>query len=359
MSMEQGARSSEQQKRSRKLVRKKFISLALSSMLSALGFLGALILALSFPAEAQQPAKIPRIGYVTGSGDSNNPGPSFEAFRQGLLDLSYIEGKKILVEYRTAEGKLDRVPGLVAELVQLKPDVLVVESLTGIHEAKQATKTIPIVMVTTQDPVATGIIDSLARPGGNITGVTTLSRELSGKRLELLREVIPGISRVGVLSGNPTSLGNPVIKKQYEAAARALKIPLQFLDVRGPNPDLEGAFREGVKKRVSALITIRGPLLNRYPKQIAELAIKNRLPSMHEGSENVEAGGLMSYAANSLDQHRRAAAYVDKILKGAKPADLPVEQPTKFELIINLKAAKQIGLTIPPNVLARADRVIK
>ena len=246
-------------------------------------------------AQAQQQQKVPRIGYVTGSGGANNPGPNIEAFQQGLRDLGYIERKNILVEYRYAEGNLDQLPGLVAELVQLKPDILVVESLTGINAAKQATKTISIVMVTTQDPVATGIVDSLARPGGNITGLTTMSRELSGKRLELLKEVIPGISRVGVLSGNPTSLGNAPIKKQYEAASRALKIPLQFLDVQGPNPDLEGAFQAGVKGRVSALITIRGPLLNRYPKQIADLAIKNRLPSMCERSDYVEAGCLMSY----------------------------------------------------------------
>ena len=302
--------------------------------------LGALLLALSFQAEAQQPKKVPRIGYVTGSGGANNPGPNIEAFQQGLRDLGYIERKNILVEYRYAEGNLDQLPGLLAELVQLNPDVLVVESLTGIHAAKQATKTIPIVIATTQDPVATGIVDSLARPGGNITGVTTMSRELSGKRLELLKEVIPGISRVGVLSGNPTSLGNAPIKKQYEAASRVLKIPLQFLDVQGPNPDLEGAFQAGVKGRVSALITVRGPLLNRYPKQIANLAIKNRLPSMCERSDYVEAGCLMSYSASATESYRRAATYVDKILKGAKPADLPVEQPTKFEFVINLKTAK-------------------
>ena len=277
--------------------------------------------------------KVPRIGYVTGSGGANNPGPNIEAFQQGLRDLGYIERKNILVEYRYAEGNLDQLPGLLAELVQLNPDVLVVESLTGIHAAKQATKTIPIVIATTQDPVATGIVDSLARPGGNITGVTTMSRELSGKRLELLKEVIPGISRVGVLSGNPTSLGNAPIKKQYEAASRVLKIPLQFLDVQGPNPDLEGAFQAGVKGRVSALITVRGPLLNRYPKQIANLAIKNRLPSMCERSDYVEAGCLMSYSASATESYRRAAAYVDKILKGTKPADLPVEQPTKFEFV--------------------------
>jgi putative tryptophan/tyrosine transport system substrate-binding protein len=191
---------------------------------------------------AQQPAKVPRIAYVSGSGDPGTPGPNVEAFQQGLRDLGYSEGKTIRVEYRYARGKLDQVPGLLAELVQLKPDILVVETLTGIQAAKQATKTIPIVIVTTQDPVATKLIDSLARPGGNITGLTTLSRELSGKRLELLKEVVPRVSRVGVFSGNPGSLGNAPIKKEYEAAARALQIPLQFLEVRGPNPDLRGRF---------------------------------------------------------------------------------------------------------------------
>ncbi|MBI3060887.1 MAG: ABC transporter substrate-binding protein, partial [Deltaproteobacteria bacterium] len=224
--------------------------------------------------------------------------------------------------------------------------------------AKEATKTIPIVAVLAVDPVATGIVDSLARPGGNITGIATLQRDLSGKRLELLTEVVPKISRVGVL-WDANAPGPAIAFKEYEAAARALKVQLQSLAVRGPNPDLEGAFQAAASGRAGALITIRNPVLRRYPKQIAELAIKNRLPSMYEGSEYVEAGGLMSYSANDVESFRRAATYVDKILKGAKPADLPVEQPTKFELVINLKAAKQIGLTIPPNALARADRVIK
>jgi ABC-type uncharacterized transport system substrate-binding protein len=309
-------------------------------------------------AEAQQPAKVPRIGYVSGTGDPSSPGPYVEALRQGLRDLGYIEGKNIVIEYRGAEGKPDRIPSLVAELVQLKIDVLVVQGLLTIRAAKQATKTIPIVMLTTVDPVAAGIVDSLARPGGNITGLTRLTRELSGKRLELLKEVIPGMSRVGVLrdADDPSAA---IGFKEYEAAARALKVQLQSLEIRGPNPDLKGAFQAAAKGRASALITIRGSLLNRYPKQLAELAIKNQLPSMYETSEYVEAGSLMSYSANDAENFRRAATYVDKILKGAKPADLPVEQPTKFELVINLKTAKQIGLTIPPNVLARADRVIR
>jgi putative tryptophan/tyrosine transport system substrate-binding protein len=316
------------------------------------------LLVLAVIAEAQQPKKVPRIGYVSGTGDPKTPGPQVEAFRRGLLDLGYIEGKNIQVEYRYVEGKLDRVPSLVTELVQLQVDVLVTGNSSAIRAARQATKTIPIVMVVVEDPVAAAIVDSLARPGGNITGLTTLARDLSGKRLELLMEVVSGISRVGVLwavDNQPAALGF----KEYEVAARALKTKLQSLEVRGPNPDLGGAFQAATKGHVSALITIRDAVLLRYQKQIAELAIKNRLPSMFEGTQYVEAGGLMSYASNDADNYRRAATYVDKILKGTKPADIPVEQPMKFELVINLKTAKQIGLTIPPNVLARADKVIK
>jgi putative ABC transport system substrate-binding protein len=320
-----------------------------------------LITALLFtvsPAHAQQPAKIPRIGWVSGSGDPNTPGPQVEAFRQGLRDIGYVEGKNMVVEYRYAEGKMDRIPSLVAELVQLKVDVLVSPNGPAILAAKQATKTVPIVMVVVLDPVATGIVDSLARPGGNITGVSTLNRELSGKRLELLKEAVPRISRLGVL-WDANAPGPKSGFKEYEDAARALKIQLQSLEVRGPNPDFEGAFQAATKGRVNALITVRAAVLNRYAKQIADLAIKNRLPSMHEQSQYVEAGGLMSYSTNDAESFKRAAVYVDKILKGAKPADLPVEQPTKFEFIINLKTAKQIGLTIPPEVLARATKIIK
>jgi putative ABC transport system substrate-binding protein len=314
------------------------------------------ILATIHLAEAQQPKKIPQIGFVAGLGNANSP--NIEAFRQGLRDLGYIEGKNALVEYRYADGKLDQVPSFVAELVQLKVDVLVSGNLVGIRAAKQATKTIPIVMVLAVDPVATGLIDSLARPGGNITGLATLRRDLGGKRLELLTEVIPRLSRVGVL-WDANAPGPAIAFKEYEAAARALKKPLQSLEVRGPNPNLEGAFQAAAKGRANGLIAIANPVLTRYQKQIAELAIKNRLPSMCEQGNWVEAGGLMSYAANDADQYRRAAYYIDRILKGAKPADLPVEQPMKFELVINLKTAKQIGLTVPPNVLARADKVIR
>jgi len=242
--------------------------------------------------------------------------------------------------------------------VYLKVDVLIVTSLTSIRAAKQATKTIPIVMVTVQDPVETGIVESLARPGGNITGVTTLQRELSGKRLELLKEVVPSMLRAGVL-WDANAPGAIIGFKEYEAAARALKIPLQSLEVRGPKPDLESAFQAAAKSRTTAIIWITNPVLGRYQKQIADLAIKNRKPSMCERSDYVEAGCLMSYAANQHEQYRRAAVYVDKILKGTKPADIPVEQPMKFELVINLKTAKQIGVTIPQWTLMKADKVIK
>jgi putative tryptophan/tyrosine transport system substrate-binding protein len=316
-----------------------------------------LILAMGTLAQAQQPGKVPRIGYVSGTDDLNNPGPD-ETFRQGLRDLGYIEGKNILIEYRSQEGKADRGPGLVAELIQLKADVLVLVPSPAIRAAKQATKTIPIVMNTTADPVATGLVDSLARPGGNITGVTRITRDLNGKRLELIKDVVPTMSRVGVLLQADSTSGG-IHLKEYETAARALKIELQSLGLRGQNPDFEAAFQTAAKGRVSALITITNSLTNFYRKKIAALAIKHRLPSMYERSENVEAGGLMSYSANEAESFRRAAVYVDKILKGARPKDLPVEQPTKFELVINLKTAKQIGLTIPQSVLYRADKVIK
>ena len=309
-----------------------------------------------FPSRRNSPA---RIGYISGTGNASNPGPYVEALRQGLRDLGYVEGKNFEIEFRGAEGKPDRMPSLVTELVQLKVDVLVVPTAAGaIRAAKQATKTIPIVMVTLLDPVATGLVDSLAHPGGNITGLATLQRDLSGKRLELLKEVVPRLSRVGVLR-NPDEESAVIGFKDYEAAARALKIQLQSLDVRGSNPDLEGAFREAVKGRVNAVVTITNSPLFRNskkdrgpcPKEPAAFDVRRK----HLG----RAGGLMSYSANDLELFRRAAIYVDKILKGAKPADLPVEQPTKFEFVINLKTAKALNLTIPQSVLFRADRVIR
>jgi putative tryptophan/tyrosine transport system substrate-binding protein len=316
-----------------------------------------MLFALCFSAQAQQPKKIPRIGLMTATGNSKSPGPQVEAFQQGLKDLGYIEGKNCFVEYRyESSGVAHRE--LVAELLQLKVDVLVVASLPAIRAAKDATNTIPIVIVTVQDPVASGYIDSLARPGGNITGLTRLTRELSGKRLELLIELVPTTSRVGIVwdaEGQSAAIGF----KEYETAARFLKIGLQSLGVRKPKPDFAGAFRAAIKSRSNSIIVIRNPLITSHQEQIADLAIKNRLPSMNETSDFVESGGLASYSSSDADQFRRAAVYVEKILKGAKPGDLPVEQPTKFELIINLKTAKQIGLTIPPSVLARADKVIK
>jgi putative tryptophan/tyrosine transport system substrate-binding protein len=314
----------------------------------------AMLLALCVSAKAQQPGKIPRIGFLPSSGDANNPGPLVQAFQQGLRDLGYIEGKNILIEYRYVEGKADRIPSLVAELVRLKVDVLVAGSPGAVQEAKRATKTISIVMVITQDPVAAGYVDSLARPGGNITGVTRLTRELSGKRLELLKEAVPTTSRVGVLwSGAGGGF------KGYESAARTLKIPLQSLEVRTPNLDFEGVFQAAKKGQANALIAVSNIRIIDYQKRIADLAIKNRLPSMYETDTWVEAGGLMSYGADDADSFQRAAVYVNKILKGTKPADLPVEQPTKFEFVINLRTAKALNLTISQSVLFRADRVIR
>jgi putative tryptophan/tyrosine transport system substrate-binding protein len=315
--------------------------------------LSILLFVLCFSAQAQQPEKPYRIGYIASAGP-DAAGTNRGAFQQGLRDLGYIEGKNIQVEFRYLEGMQNRVPSIVAELVGLKVDALVAISPLAIRAAKETTKTIPIVMVTTTDPVATGLVDSLARPGGNVTGVTRLTRELSGKRLELLKEALPRISRVGVLwTSRMTDL------KDYEAAAAALKLHIQPLEVRGSNPELERAFREAIKAQVSALIALRTGVLLSHQRQIAELAIKNRLPSMFEGSQSVEAGGLMSYSASEAESFRRAAVYVDKILKGAKPADLPVEQPTKFEFVINLKTAKALNLTIPQSVLFRADKVIR
>lgn len=324
-------------------------------------FLCLLIIALlsnAPSAAAQQPKRIPRIGYVSGTGSSSDPGPYIEALRQGLRDLGHIDGKNIVIEFRGAEGKRTRIPSLVAELVQLKVDVLVSGNFPAASAAKQITKTIPIVMVTNEDPVATKLIGSLARPGGNITGIATLQNELSGKRLELLTETVPRTLRIGVLR-EADSQTAAIGFKEYETTARALKIQLQSVEVREPNPDFEGAFQAAAKGRVSGLITITNPLVLRYRKRITDLAIKNQLPSMYEGSAWVEEGGLMSFSTDDLDVFRRVATYVDKILKGVKPADLPVEQPTKFEMVVNLKTAKQMGLTIPPHVLARADRVIK
>jgi putative ABC transport system substrate-binding protein len=318
--------------------------------------LGASLFGLSFPAEAQQPTKIPRIGFLSATLLSIIS-PRIEALRQGLHELGYVEGKNIVIEWRSAEGKLDRVPALAAELVRLKVDVIVTGGATDTRAAKEATNTIPIVMAQDSDPVGSGFVASLARPGGNITGLSTLAPEVSGKRLELLKEIIPKLSRVAVL-GISTRPGNAQSLKEVELAAGALKVKLQFLDVLDPK-DIEAAFRAASKGRAEAVLVLQSPFFNSQRKQLVDLAIKSRLPATYPQTEYTEAGGLMYYGANTPDLFRRAATYVDKILKGTKPADIPVEQPRKFELIVNLKAAKQIGLTIPPNVLVRADRVIK
>ena len=318
-----------------------------------------LLFALCSSAETQQTGKIPRIGYLSGSGDNaKNPGPQVETFRQALRDLGYLERKNIIIEYRFSDGDPTHEAELAHELVRLNLDVIVIGAFPAIRAAKEATKSIPIVMTTTQDPVATGMVDSLARPGGNITGVTRLTRELSGKRLELLKDLVPTISRVGILMNTDAQNAGRSIK-DYETAAPALKLQLQVLGVRGPNPDFSAAFAAATEGRVGGIVTVTTALIGRYSKRIADLAITKRLPSMFERTYYVEVGGLASYAASEAESYRRAAVLVDKILKGTKPAELPIERPTKFEFAINLKTAKQIGLTIPPNVLARADRVIR
>jgi len=307
-------------------------------------------------AQAQQPKKVHRIGFQ-GAAFPSAVTARIEALRQGLRELGYVEGKNIVIEWRFAEGKLDRLDEFAAEFVRLKVDVIVAGAPSSTRAAKKVTSTIPIVMAFDNDPVGNGFVASLARPGGNITGLSALHPEISGKQLELLKEIVPRLSHVAVLK-SPTLPGHVRVLKEMELAAGALKVKLQYLDVRGPK-DIETAFREARKARADAVVVLASPILESARTQVADFAAKSRLPAIYHVPEFVEAGGLMSYGVSFIDLYRRAATYVDKILKGAKPADLPVEQPTKFELAINLKAAKQIGLTIPPNVLARADKVIR
>ena len=309
-----------------------------------------------FPADAQQTAKVPRLGYLSGT-TPYGQADRIEAFRQGLRELGYVERQNIVIEWRAAEGKLDRLPALAADLVRLKVDIIVTAGPLATRAAKEATNTIPIVISQDPDPVGNGFVASLARPGGNITGLSSLTADLSGKRLELLKEIIPKLTRVAVF-GTSTGPGNVQQRKEIELAARAFGTQLQYLDVLDPK-DIESAFRGTNKGRADAVLVVPSSVLISHRKQVVELAVKSRLPAIYSTSQYVIAGGLMSYGVNTADVDRRAATYVDKILKGAKPADLPVEQPKKFEFIINLKAAKQIGLTIPPNVLVRADKVIK
>lgn len=317
----------------------------------------ALFFALCTPARAQQAAKIPRVGVLVASTAAVQK-PRFEALKLGLSDLGLVEGKNIHLEYRYADGKPDRLPALAAELIHLKVDViLAVGGTPPAQAAKKATQTIPIVMVNVADAVGDGLVASLSRPGGNVTGLSTFAPELSGKRLELIKDMLPGISRVGVLA-NRDFQGYSAQIKEVEAAAHGLGLQLQPTNVGGAK-DLENAFASLTEKHAGAFMTLSDPVTFSLLKQIVELAISNRIPSNHLQEEYANAGGLVSYGPSYTALFRRAPTYIDKILKGAKPSDLPVEQPTKFELVINLKTAKQIGLTIPPNVLARADRVIK
>ena len=307
-------------------------------------------------AAAQQPKQLPRIGYLSGSSPSADA-MRHKAFRQGLRELGYIEGETIVIEWRFAEGKLKRFPDLANDLVRLNVDVIVTGGSGATRMARGATQTIPIVMAQDSNPVGDGFVASLARPGGNITGLTNVSSEVSGKRLELLTQIIARLSRVTVL-GNSTNPANALALNETQTAAQALGLKLDFLEMQNAN-DIEQVFIASAKARSQALLTLQNPLSGIHEKRIVDLAAKYRLPAMYHRRELVEAGGLMFYGTDAIDLHRRAATYVDKILKGAKPAELPVEQPTKFELVINLGTAKQIDLTIPPNVLARANRVIR
>jgi putative tryptophan/tyrosine transport system substrate-binding protein len=306
-------------------------------------------LASSLTAEAQKAGKVSRIGLLSSASGGSEP------FLQGLRELGYLEGKNIAIEYRFADGSLDRLPALAAELVRLKVDIVVAVGGPAVHAARKATETIPIVMATAGDPVDQGFVASLARPGGNVTGLSSLTTNLAGKRLELLKEIIPTLSRVGVL-WHPDVLGRSW--KESQLAARERGLQLQLLEVHGPK-DLDGAFRAASRERTQALVALRSPAVVVGLKRIAELAITNRLPAIYDDRAFVEADGLMSYGTNQADLHRRAATYVDKILKGSNPADLPVEQATKFELIINIKTAKALGLNIPPALLLRADQIIE
>jgi putative tryptophan/tyrosine transport system substrate-binding protein len=324
-------------------MRKKFLGIKL----------GALLFALCSSAEAQEGKKIPWIGYLAGSGSAPN-----QAFVQGMRDLGYVEGKNVAFVYRTTEGRRERYSDLAAELVRLKLNVIVTDVTSAALALKRATATIPIVMTSSTDPVATGLVASLARPGGNVTGLTNVGGELGGKLLELLKEIRPSLTRVAIL-GTAGGGADEVFAKETEVPARAIGVQLVRVGVQGPD-DIDDAFRAITKERANGLVMRLQPsLFSAHYKRVAEFTIKNRLPSIAIVPAWANDGGLMSYGSDLNFQYRRAATYVDKILKGSKPADLPVEAPTKFEFIINLKAAKQIGLTIPPNVLARADRVIK
>ena len=321
-----------------------------------IGLLTTFLLTTAAPAQTQHTTKIPRIGLLIAVSPSAAAART-ETFRLGLRDLGYMEAKNIVIESRYAEGKLDRLPALAAELVRLKMDVIVTAGGQATRAAKEATSTIPIVMTNDPDPVGSGFVANLARPGGNVTGLSTLAPELSGKRLELLGEVVPKLSRVAVF-GTSTQPGQAQAIKELELAARQFKVQIQQVDVF-KSEDIETAFRAAARGRADGLLTLTSAILRSQRAQLADLAVKNRIPAIYNDIQFVEAGGLIFYGVSFRDLDRHAASFVDKILKGAKPGDLPIEQPTKFELVINLKVAKQIGLTIAPNVLARADRVIR
>jgi putative ABC transport system substrate-binding protein len=318
--------------------------------------LGAMLLALSFPAEAQQPTKVPRIGFLSATSPSAIAA-RVEGFRRGLRELGYVEGKNIVIEWRYAEGRLERLTELAAELAGLKVEVIVSAGPPPTRAAKGATAIIPIVMAFDTDPVGNQFVASLSRPGGNITGLSALFPELGGKSLEILSDVIPKLSRVAVIGTSSSPTYTPMMR-ELELASQALKLELTYRDVL-KSQDIDMAFRAVHKRRAQAVLTLGSPILDSERARLAQLAAEYQLPAIYPQIEYAEAGGLMYYGANMPELFRRAATYVDKILKGTKPADLPIEQPTKFELVINLKTAKQIGLTIPPNVLARADKVIK
>jgi putative tryptophan/tyrosine transport system substrate-binding protein len=319
----------------------------------------AVLFALSIPSNAQQPTKRPpRIGVIITIGAPDTPSPTYEAYKRGLQDLGYSEGKNIIIERRYAEGRLDRMEPFVQEFVQQKVDLILGVNNVIIRAAKKATKTIPIVMISSVDPVEAGYIESFARPGGNITGLSWLNRDISAKRIELLKELLPKLSRIGVL-WDADAPGPTAAFKEYNAAAKAFRLELRSHEVRGPTPDLAGALQAAKNANTDALIVVGNPVMSQNLKSLFPLVTKHRLPSMTEEDRYVAAGGLISYGASLSDLYRRAAEYTVEILKGAKPGDLPVKLPSKFDIFINLKTADQVGVVIPQHMLIQADKVVK
>jgi len=317
------------------------------------------LLACTCSAEAQQINRsLPRIGFIFSTGAPTDPSPLFDAFQQGLRDLGYIEGKNVTIERRYGEGRLDRMPALVGELVQEKVDLIVAPNNVVIRAAKEATKTIPILMISSVDPVAAGYVESFAHPGGNITGLAWLLRDVSAKRVELLKDVLPKLSKIGVL-WDADGPGPAIGFKEYEAASRAFKLDLKSLDVRGAKPDFDKAFQTARTAGLDAIFVVANPLMAQHAKEVFEMAAKSRLPSMAEEGRFVNAGGLMSYGPNLADLYKRTAEYAVEILKGAKPGNLPIKLASRFEIFINLKTSQRLGLVIPQRILVQADKVIK